>query len=137
MARPRKDIDPEQVAKMAAIGCSYAEIAAVMKCDPSTLTRRFAQVIKDGHEKLNASLRRSQYDVGVNKKNATMLIWLGKQYLGQTDKVEQSGKLTHEHIDADEETVLAAADEIRFRRLIGDACAGVVTGVHEGDLSDV
>lgn len=137
MARPRKDIDPVQVEKMAAIGCSYAEIAAVMGCDPSTLTRRFAQAIKDGHERRNASVRRAQYEVGVNKKNCTMLIWLGKQHLGQTEKVEQSGTLKHEHSNADEDAVLAAAEEIRFRRLIGDAGAGVVTGVHEGDLSDV
>lgn len=137
MARPKLGIDEEQVAKMAAIGCSYAEIAAVMGCDPSTLTRRFAQVIKDGHEKRNASVRRSQYDVGVNKKNCSMLIWLGKQYLGQADKIEQSGTLKHEHINADEESILAAAEEIRFRRLIGDVGEGIPSGVHEGDVPSV
>jgi hypothetical protein len=90
MARPKKEIDERQVRELAGMGCSYAEIAAVVGCDASTLTRRFAQVIKDGHEHRNASLRRTQYDVAVNGKHPTMLIWLGKQYLGQTDKVEGS-----------------------------------------------
>lgn len=119
------------------IGCSYAEIAAVVGCDPSTLTRRFAQVIKDGHERRNASVRRAQYDVGVNQKNPTMLIWLGKQFLGQSDKIEQSGTLKHEHINADEEAILATAEEIRFRRLVGDIGAGEPDRIHEGDLSEL
>ena len=86
MARPKKEIDEKQVATLAKIGCTYAEIAAVVECDASTLTRRFAQVIKSGHEARNASVRRAQYDVGVNKKNPTMLIWLGKQHLGQRER---------------------------------------------------
>jgi hypothetical protein len=105
MARPRKDIDPEQVEKLAQLGLSYAEIAAVLDCDASTLTRRFAQVIKKGHEHRDASLRRTQFDVAVNQKNPTMLIWLGKQFLGQRDKQELSGEnggpitFSIEHVD--------------------------------------
>lgn len=137
MARPRLEIDELQVEKMASIGCSGDEIAAVLGCCRDTLYKRFSTVIKKGHEKRNASVRRSQYDVGVNKKNATMLIWLGKQHLGQADKIEQSGTLKHEHIDSSEESILAAAEEIRFRRLVGDAGTGIASGVHEGDLSEV
>ena len=41
-----------------------------------------------------ASLRRMQY-VAAKKGNATMQIWLGKQYLGQKDKqeIEHSGEI--------------------------------------------
>lgn len=39
--------------------------------------------------------------------------------------------------DNDEDAVLAAAEEIRFRRLVGDAGAGIASGVHEGDVSEV
>ena len=35
------------------------------------------------------SLRRLQWETA--KRSATMQIWLGKQYLGQKDKQEQSG----------------------------------------------
>ena len=59
--RPKLKIDPEQVKKLAAIQCSYAEMAAVLGCDPSTLTRRFSQAIKDGREQGKASLKRMQW----------------------------------------------------------------------------
>ncbi len=36
------------------------------------------------------SLRRLQWKAA-KENNVTMLIWLGKQYLGQTDKQEVSG----------------------------------------------
>jgi hypothetical protein len=89
MARPRKPIDPEQVKKLAAIQCSYAEMGAVLGCNESTLTRRFAQAIKEGREQGRMSLKRKQYEVAMNG-HVTMLIWLGKQYLDQKDKVEHS-----------------------------------------------
>lgn len=85
MARPKKDIDPEQVRKLAAIDCSLAEIASVLKCSVDTLDRRFAEVIKKGREEGCASLKRRQFEVA-QSGNPTMLIWLGKQRLGQSDK---------------------------------------------------
>lgn len=88
MARPRKPIDPEQVRRLAAINCSYEEISSVVGCDPSTLTRRFAQVIKEGREQGKASLKRMMWD-SAQKGSNTMMIWLSKQLLGYTDKVEQ------------------------------------------------
>lgn len=88
MARPRKNIDPKMVEQLAAIQCSYAEMAAVLSCNESTLTRRFAQAIKKGRETGKMSMKRAQYERAVNAKSDTMLIWLGKQYLGQTDKKE-------------------------------------------------
>ncbi len=85
MARPRKKIDPEQVEKLAAINCSYAEMAAVLDCSASTLKRRFGPVIKKGRELGTGSLKRQQYKLAM-AGNVTMLIWLGKQYLGQKDQ---------------------------------------------------
>jgi AraC-like DNA-binding protein len=87
MARPKKQIDPEEVRKLAAIQCSYAEMADILGCNESTLTRRFAQVIKVGRSHAFASLKRKQYEVAMTG-NVGMLIWLGKQYLEQTDKRE-------------------------------------------------
>ncbi|MGE0525884.1 MAG: hypothetical protein AB7G93_09560 [Bdellovibrionales bacterium] len=90
MARPKKPVDAEQVRKLAALSCSYAEMAAVLGCNESTLTRRFAQAIKEGREQGNVSLRRMQWE-SASKGNVTMQIWLGKQRLGQRDfKMELS-----------------------------------------------
>jgi hypothetical protein len=103
MARPRKDIDPEKVEALAGMGLSGEEIGAVLGCSRDLLYKRFSTVIKSGHEKRNASIRRAQFEAGVRKGNVTMLIWLGKQFLGQRDKQELTGggggPLTVELID--------------------------------------
>lgn len=77
MGRPRKKIEPEQVKSLAAINCSYAEIAAVVGCNESTLTRRFAQVIKEGREVGKSSLKRWAWE-NASKGNTAMQIFLLK-----------------------------------------------------------
>jgi hypothetical protein len=89
--RPKKKIDIEQLKKMAGLGLSVAEIAALMDCSVDTIQRRFAKVIEAGRQRRNASLRRKQLELAMSG-NATMCIWLGKQYLDQSDKRELAGK---------------------------------------------
>ena len=88
MARPRKPIDPNQVEELAAINCSVDEIAAVLDVDRRTIQRRFALVLQKGRERGKASLKRTMWKMAM-KEHATMLIWLSKQMLGYTDKVEE------------------------------------------------
>lgn len=64
------------------------EIGSIVECSVDTLERNFADVIKKGRERGKSSLRRKQFEMAMNG-NVTMLIWLGKQHLGQTEKVEQ------------------------------------------------
>jgi hypothetical protein len=90
MARPRKKIDVEQLKKMAGIGLGVKEIAALMDCSEDTIQRRFSHHIESGRERRNGKLRMKQYELAM-AGNATMLVWLGKQYLEQADKQEQSG----------------------------------------------
>jgi len=93
MTRPLKKVDAEQVEKLAGFHCSLAEIASVVGCSVDTLERRFAEVIKKGREQGKASLRRRQFELAM-AGNPTMLIWLGKQNLGQRDgtAIELTGK---------------------------------------------
>lgn len=92
MARPTKepDVPPDVMERMAAICCTMTEIAAVTGLSVDTLERRYAEPIKRGREVGKATLRREQYRLAMNG-NPTMLIWLGKQLLGQTDKVIHQG----------------------------------------------
>jgi AraC-like DNA-binding protein len=94
MARPRKKIDADMVRKLAAIDCTIAEIAATLDCSRDTLERRFRDVIDQGRERGKVSLRRRQFELA-SSGNATMLIWLGKQRLGQKDtqEVEHGGDI--------------------------------------------
>lgn len=85
MARPLKVIDERQVEQLASIQCSLDEMAAVLGCERTTLHRRFATVIKKGREQGKSSLKRAQYKSAMDG-NPTLLIWLGKQYLGQRDE---------------------------------------------------
>lgn len=89
MARPKKLIDEEQVRKLAAINCSLEEMASVLNCEKTTLHRRFASVIKKGRDGGKMSLKRKQYEVAMSG-NVTMLIWLGKIFLEQRERVEES-----------------------------------------------
>jgi AraC-like DNA-binding protein len=85
MARPLKTIDADVVTALAKIHCTYEEIAAVVGCSTDTLKRRFADRIEKGREAGKASLRRLQFEKA-EEGNPTMLIWLGKQHLGQADE---------------------------------------------------
>lgn len=87
MARPKKQIDEKQVERLAAIGCTNKEIAGLFGCCDDTLVNRFSDVLKRGRQNLKMSLRRFQYR-SAQKGSVPMQIWMGKQYLGQRDKVE-------------------------------------------------
>lgn len=93
MARPKKEIDYQMVEKLASIMATQEEIATFLNISVRTLQRdkEFCRVYKKGLESGKMSLRRKQFKLA--DKNATMGIWLGKQYLGQKDKqeVEHSG----------------------------------------------
>jgi hypothetical protein len=95
MGRPRKPIDQQKVIDLASIGCTVEEIAAMLDVSKDTLERRFADTVDLGRRKRNASLRRKQFEKAMKGSGDTgMLIWLGKQCLGQRDKSENevSGK---------------------------------------------
>lgn len=102
MARPRKQIDTEKLKQLASLGLSSAEMAAVLDCSIDTLERRHMKAMETGRQMRNASLKRKQYEKAM-AGNPTMLIWLGKQYLGQRDKMEHSGeidsKISHVIVD--------------------------------------
>ena len=89
MGRPKKEINAEQVYKLAAIGCSYEEIAKFFNCARSTIIQRFQDEFQAGHAEVKEQIRRAQLKVALDhghKGQVTMLIWLGKQMLGQKDQ---------------------------------------------------
>ena len=88
MARPKKyNIDTEQVEKLAGLGCTNVEIASFFGCDESLIRKSYSEYIAKGKEKGKIRLRQLQMRAA-EKGNVAMLIWLGKQMLGQTDKQE-------------------------------------------------
>lgn len=84
MGRPKKNVNAEDVRKLAALQCTIEEIAAFVGLDKSNVSRRFAKELKEGREQGKTSLRKYQFDLA--KKSAAMAIFLGKNYLGQSDQ---------------------------------------------------
>lgn len=100
MGRPKKNITKEQWASidyMCVIHCTGEEIAGVLGMDYDTLNRickeqketSISEYIKEHQNGGKMSLRRAQWKAA-EKGNVSMLIWLGKQWLGQTEKQEVS-----------------------------------------------
>lgn len=85
IGRDKTIVPPEEVYKLAQIGCKDSEIADWFGVNGETLRYNFKAELTKGREHLKQSLRRAQLDVAINGKNAVMLIWLGKNILGQTD----------------------------------------------------
>lgn len=82
--RRKKVVVPKDVYELASLGCSDREIAQWFDIDENTLRYNFSDIIQKGREDLKHSLRRAQIKLALSG-NAVMLIWLGKNVLGQSD----------------------------------------------------
>ena len=94
MARPKIEIDAKSFENLCGLQCTISEIADFFKCSEDTVerwckrtyTEGFAEVFKKKSGRGKISIRRAQFRLA--ETNATMAIWLGKQYLGQGDDNE-------------------------------------------------
>ena len=92
MARPRKVINQKQFESLCAIQCTEEEICNVLDVSEKTLIswcnevygESFSKVFRQKRDLGKTSLRRNQWKQA-EKGNTTMLIWLGKQILKQSE----------------------------------------------------
>ena len=86
--RPKKEIDYKLVERLAKIHCTQQEIADILDLSLNKCTgdAEFMVIYKKGISNAKMSLRRKQWQA-VEKGNVGMMIWLGKQYLGQREPV--------------------------------------------------
>lgn len=91
--RPRLEISQQEFEKLCGIQCTLIEIISWFRCSDKTLEqwchdtygKGFSEVFKEKRSDGLRSLRRKQFEVAMSG-DKTMLIWLGKQYLGQAEK---------------------------------------------------
>ena len=94
--RPAKPISYDTIRRAASIGCSIEELAVMAGLSRSNFSLRLKEddalleAIERGRAAGQATLRRLQWQQA-KAGNPTMLIWLGKQLLGQKDRHEHSG----------------------------------------------
>ena len=84
--RPKIVIDYNLVYRMAKRFATQEDIAMILKCSPSRLQhdKEFLQAFNRGKSQVFKNLRVAQYRYAM-KGNPQLLIWLGKNYLGQKD----------------------------------------------------
>lgn len=110
--KQKRVIDLEQVKELCRIGCTMEEMSGILAvsqawiADERDQNPAFALAMDMGYADMRQSLRRAQVAMALNG-SAAMLIWLGKQHLGQSDR-QVSENTTQINI-----TVQRAMDELR------------------------
>ena len=115
--RPKKQIDQAQFEKLCGIFCTRDDICDFFNVSKDTLIRwckaTYDDTFETVYKKLSAkgrnSLRRFQFALA--EKNAAMAIFLGKNYLEQTDRDPLDLKLIEARIAALEAGQCGAIDE--------------------------
>jgi hypothetical protein len=86
--RPKKPLkyNYELIKDLASILCTQDEIANIMGVSVRKLQmdEQFMRLYKEGIDGAKAHIRRAQFKLALSG-NATMLVWLGKQFLGQRE----------------------------------------------------
>lgn len=106
MGRPKKHIDKGSFEKLCGLQCTEEEIMGFFDVCSQTLEswckntyegQTFSQVFRRFRGNGKISLRRAQFDLA--QKNASMAIFLGKNWLGQTES-PQPAAVNNEEEDA-------------------------------------
>ena len=84
VGRPKLNIDGDKISKWISYGATVREIADVENCSEDHIHTVFREKITKGKFERNIRLRKAQIELALSG-NCSMLIWLGKQYLGQKD----------------------------------------------------
>lgn len=80
----KRIVPEEEVAKLASYHCTEREIADFFDLPLQTLKDNFQNIIDKNRMLTKHKLRKAQIDLAL-RGDKTMLIWLGKNILGQSD----------------------------------------------------
>ena len=90
MARPKKyQIDTKQLTSLAKLGCTNIEMGDFFGCSPDLLEKSYSEFLIKGRAEQKMRLRQLQWKA-CESGNVTMLIFLGKNMLGQQDRIEET-----------------------------------------------
>lgn len=96
-----KNIDIEEVQKLAAMQCTTEEIAAFFDVSSDTIERNFAAIIKKGRAKGRMSMKRQLFQK-VQQGDLGALIWWGKQFAGMAEKTDTRTRMQIEQLSDEE-----------------------------------
>lgn len=102
MGRPFLDIDFDALEKMASIHCTQEEISFILGVSIDTLERAvkrkhgvtYAEFCRQKRAFGKMSLRRAMWQKATQEKDNTLMIWLAKNHLGMTDRIQTDETVT-------------------------------------------
>ena len=80
----QKVVPPDEVIALAKLHCTYKEMSDFFGINVETLKYNFSDLIAKGRAETKQALRKAQIKLALNG-NATMLVWLGKNMLNQSE----------------------------------------------------
>ena len=124
--RPKKEIKKDLFESMCAYQCTLEEVCAFLGVTDDTLNKwckqtygtTFSEVFRQKKEYGKMSLRRKQWKLA--DTNASMAIFLGKNYLGQRDSVEIEDRESLSKLDEILNGMKAAADAVKPKQTEND-----------------
>ena len=93
--RPAFEFSPkvlQQIHDLASYMCTKEEVANIIGCHRTTLYRN-EQALEAYNKGVNVAkqkIRKTQFDIATKLNSSIMAMWLGKVYLGQTDKIQNT-----------------------------------------------
>lgn len=101
VGRPRIELDPKQAKIFGYFRATYDTMAEQMECHVDTIRQamqddksEFSKEYKKGFSGMKMKLSEAQVKTAIEDRNPTLLVWLGKQYLGQKDMPESENTET-------------------------------------------
>ena len=92
VGRPRIELDPKQAKIFGYFRATYDTMAEQIGCHVDTIraamqdeNSEFSKAYKKGFSSMKMKLSEAQVKTGIEDRNPTLLVWLGKQYLDQKD----------------------------------------------------
>jgi len=85
VGRDKKIVPPDEVYKLAALGCKNIEIADWFGVTEDAISRNFAAELVKGRAAVKISLRRSMLNNACQNMSASVQIFLAKNMLGMSD----------------------------------------------------
>jgi|TARA_B110000285_G_C15071912_1_gene588452 hypothetical protein len=87
VGRDKIVIAPDEVQKLAALGCRDNEISNFFGIKEDTLRYNFAEYLTKGREEVKITLRRAMLNNACKNMNAAVQIFLAKNMLGMSDQL--------------------------------------------------
>lgn len=114
MGRPKKTIDEKQFDTIIQLPIIKEDVARILNVSESHLERyirarfhtTFETLRRQNAGSFKKNLLGKQYELAM-KGNVTLLIWLGKQYLEQSDKVDNTHALKDPYQNMTDEQLIA------------------------------